>query len=339
MPKHLLFPALPPVVLFRAPDDPAPAGGDPAPAGGDPAPVTDPAPAGDPAPAADPAPAKKWFETDHFTDDERRTLAAKGLTGIEDPTEAAAKIAKLYRAAETRIGKGLDSIMDRPAKGQAYAEWAKANAEALGLPADEAGYAVDRPESWPKDMPWDETLETAAKKMAADMGVPPDVHKAYVGIFAERMANMAQELDAQAEASRAALMADLQKDWGKTTQAQLTMARQAMEFAATEAGLPAETVSAALQTLTEKTGDPAVMKMFATIGRLMGEDRAVSLNNGSSLSMTPAEANAQMAALSSPGGELFEALKAQREGVPGAAARLTAAQAKRTQLAKVAAGG
>lgn len=341
MPKHLLFLGLTRFDLTRETPDAGAGGGDPAPAasaapaGGDPAP----APAGDPAPAAPAAPAKKWFETEHFSEEERRGLAAKGLTGIEDPIEAAARIAKLYRAAETRIGKGLDSIMDRPAKGQSYADWAKANAEALGLPADAEGYAVERPEVWPKDMPWDDKLEAAAKARAVEMGVPPDVHKAYVEVFASRMADMAKDLDTQADAARAQLTADLQKEWGKQYGAQLTVARQAMEFAATEAGLSADSVQAALQTLNEKTGDPAVMKMFAAIGRAMGEDRAVNLGGASQLGMTAAEAQAAMTALSQPGGELYEALMAQRSGTAGAAQRLQAAQAKRAHLAKIAAGG
>jgi hypothetical protein len=116
------------------------------------------APAGEPAPgaaaAAAPAAAAKWFEDAAYSPEERSWLAAKGLAE-DDPMAAMPKLVKGHRAAEQRIGKGLDAIIEKPAKDQPYDEWVKANREALGLPADEKGYQVAPPENWPKDLPWD----------------------------------------------------------------------------------------------------------------------------------------------------------------------------------------
>lgn len=326
-------------LLLRAPADIAGAGAvadpAPAPAAGDPAAAMPGAAEPAPAPAGGAAPAKPWHESDRFNDDERRWLTAKGLA-IEDPVEAAVKLLKGHRSAEQRIGRGLDAIMDRPAKDQKYSEWAKANATALGLPENIDGYKVERPVDWPKDLPWNDELDSKAQALAFENGVPPDVHKAYIGMVADYMKGTAADLDRQLEVARTEMMTELQRDWGKQTDAKLTQAKQAMSHFAGEAGLPPEAVDSLMTTLKEKVGDAAAMKLFAAIGASMGEDRISGLGGASQLSMTPAEATAAMSALSRPGGELFEALKDHREGKVGAGDRLKAAQAKRAQLASIA---
>ena len=153
-------------------------------------PVTPPASAGDPPPAAAPsAPTAKWFEDAAYTPEERAWLAAKGLAE-DDPLKAVPKLIKGHRAAEQRIGKGLDSIIDKPAKDQTFAQWSAANRAALGLPDKEDGYAVPPPEFWPKDAQWDTTLEANARKMAFENGVSPEVHQAYVSLFAQKMKDL-----------------------------------------------------------------------------------------------------------------------------------------------------
>lgn len=330
-------------LVLRAPEDGAgtgaPAAADGAPAAGD-TPAAAPA-ATNPAPAtapADPAAAKPWHDSDRFNDDERRWLTAKGLA-ISDPVEAAVKLLKGHRAAEQRIGKGLDSIMDRPGKDQPYSEWAKANAAALGLPETIDGYKVEKPADWPKDLPWNDDLDAKAQALAFENGVPPAVHKAYIGMVADYMKSTAADIDRQVEAARTEMMAELQRDWGKQTDAKLTQAKQAMNHFATEAGLAPEAIESLMTTMKEKVGDAATMKLFAAIGASMGEDRIVNPGGNSSLGMTPSEANAAIQKLSAPGGELFEALKEHREGKIGAGERLKAAQAKRAELARIAVGG
>jgi hypothetical protein len=335
-----LFPLRPFWATFlalRAPADGAGAGAAaadpaPAPAAGDP-PAATPAPA-DPTPAPV-APPKPWHDSDRFNDDERRWLTAKGLA-IDDPVEAAVKLLKGHRSAEQRIGKGLDAIMDRPAKDQKYAEWAKANAAALGLPESVEGYKVERPADWPKDLPWNEDLDAKAQALAFENGVPPEVHKAYIGMVADYMKGTAADLDRQMDAARGEMMAELQRDWGKETDAKLTQAKQAMGHFAGEAGLAPEAVDSLMTTLKEKVGDAATMKLFAAIGASMGEDKIGGLGGGGQFGMTPAEANAAIAAMAAPGGELFEAYKDHRDGKIGAGERLKAAQAKRAQLAGIA---
>ena len=62
------------------------------------------------------------------------------------------------------------------------------------------------------------------------------------------------------------------------------------------------------QSLSAKTGDAGVIKLFDLIGDMMGGDTAVGLNKGSAaLGITPAEAKAQIATLQAKDGAYYEA--------------------------------
>ena len=125
--------------------------------------------------AGDP-PAAKWFEGDLLTADERTWLGSKGLN-LDDPLQAIPKLVRGHRSAEQFMGKGVERIIERPADGQAYAEWARANAAALGLPEKAEGYEIAPPESWPKDAQWDTAFEAEFRKVAFEEGLPPGVNR------------------------------------------------------------------------------------------------------------------------------------------------------------------
>jgi hypothetical protein len=290
--RNLLFPLILRLPLFEAPD-----GG----AGG--TPPADPSPANPPADPSAP-PAAKWWQGSDFTAEEQQWLAARGLTE-DDMTAVMPKLVKGHRAAEQRIGKGLDNIMDRPAKDQKFADWARANAAALGLPDKEDGYAVEPPKDWPKGMEWNAGLEAQARKLAFDMGVPPEAHQAYVGMFAAEMRRVSEAATADFSAAQAQMMTDLQKDYGDQTPAVLTRARQAASMVAEKAGISGEGLEALTGLLADKLGDAGVIRMFNAIGELGGED--VLVGRGDGLSMTPAEARAEIAKMSAPGGDWYQA--------------------------------
>lgn len=287
--RNLLFPLILRLPLFEAPD-----GG----AGG--TPPADPPPAD---PPADP-PAAKWWQGSDYNAEEQQWLAARGLTE-DDPAAVMPKLVKGHRAAEQRIGKGLENIMDRPAKDQKFADWARANAAALGLPDKEDGYAVQPPQDWPKGMEWNAGLEAQARKLAFDMGVPPEAHQAYVGMFAAEMRRVSEAATTDFAAAQAQMMTDLQKDYGDQTPAVLTRARQAAALVAEKAGISGDGLEALTGLLADKLGDAGVIRMFNAIGELGGEDALVGRSSG--LAMTPADARAELAKMSAPGGEWFEA--------------------------------
>lgn len=268
--------------LFRAPSDEGAPGGA---AAGDQA-------AGAQA-AAGAAAAAKWFEAADYSPEEREWLTAKGLA-VEDPAAVLPKLVKGHRSAEQRIGKGLDSIMDRPKEGQSYAEWARANAAALGLPEAEDGYQVERPEGWPKDAPWNDDLASKARKIAFDHGLPPQALGAFTQLYAAQIASMNDAVDQQLEQSRSAMMGELEKDWGAAMPQKLAQARAGAQQLAQAAGLGSDALELFSAALAPKVGDPAVMRMFAAVGEMLGEDSAPGLGQGGGLAMTAAEAKAAL---------------------------------------------
>lgn len=314
-----LFPRVLRLPLFNVADPGAGGGG-----GGDEA-------AAAAAAAAAANPPGKWFEAADYSDEERSWLTAKGMAE-EDPTKVLPKLVKGHRSAEQRIGKGLDSIMDRPAKDQPYAEWAKANGAALGLPETAEGYTAEPPADWPKDLPWDTGLEARARQMAFDMGAPPDLHKAYVGLFAEHVKGLEAAATEGMAKAKADLDTELLRDFGDQTEAVKARARQGAALLAEKAGLGADGLAAISQLLHDKTGDASVIRLFNAVGELAGEDALLG-RGGGGLGMTAADAKAEFDKLHAAGGEWYQAVAT---GDRPAQARL---KVKIDQLARVMARG
>ena len=271
----------------------------------------------------------KWWQASEFSPEEQQWLAAKGLTE-DDPTKVLPALVRGHRNAEQRIGKGLDAIIDKPAKDQPIGDYLKANAAIFGLPDKEDGYAVKPPENWPKDIPWDAEFEAEARKVAFEKGVPPELHRAYVDLFANKVQNMAKAADEGLAQARAEMMTALQKDWGSQTEARITLARQGLAFAAEKAGIGGEELGAINQLLSEKTGDAGVMKLFHAIGAALSEDSLTGAGKGGGLAMTPAEARAELARFQSPDGDYGKALAANDT------AKLAELRGRREFLARIA---
>lgn len=306
---------------------PADGAADPAPAPADP---TD-APPAAPDPAAAPVATGKWWEASDYSDEERQWIAARGLAD-DDPTKIIPKLVKGHRNAEQRIGKGLDQIIEKPGKDTPVQKWLRDNAAALGLPDKEDAYAAAPPEDWPKEMTWDADFEAQARKIAFENGVPPEAHKAYVKAFADKMKALDQSSAAALQQANADMMADLNRDFGQQTPAVIQNARRAAEWMATQAGLGADEMHRISAVLSEKTGDAGVIRMLHAVGKALGEDAAVAIGRGGPLTMTPAEARAELQALQSKGGDYYEAT-AKRD-----LAALDRLKPRIAQLSKIAAG-
>ena len=283
------------------------------------------------APASTAAQAK-WFEDAAYTPEEKAWLAAKGLAE-DDPLKAMPKLIKGHRSAEQRIGKGLDSIMDKPAKDQSFAEWSAANRAALGLPDKEDGYTAQPPEFWPKEAKWDATLEASARKVAFENGVSPDAHKAYVNLFAQKMKDMNDAAEGGIAAANKTMMDDLRRDFGDRTDAVITGAKQAAQYFGEKAGLDGTAIENIGMVLSDKVGDASTIRFMAAIREAMGEDSAVALGHGSQqLTATPADARAELQKLRSPGGEYYEATKSRN------LSEIARLKPKMDQLSKLASG-
>jgi phage tail sheath protein FI len=110
-------------------------------------------------------------------------------------------------------------------------------------------------------------------------------------------------------AAKETMMADLQRDFGAQTDAKITQSKQGLAYIAEQAGISEEAIKAALQSLTDKTGDAMVIRIFAKVGELIGED-AIAGGKGGGFSTTPAEARAEIAKLRGPDGDYSKAVAA-----------------------------
>lgn len=313
--------------LLRAPADAGAGGGA---GGGDDPPAAPPADATGAPPAADPKGAP-WWQASDYSAEEQEWLKSRGLTE-DDVTRIVPKLVKGHRAAEQRIGKGIDRIIEKPGEGQAVTEWLAANRAALGLPDKEDGYQLTAPEFWPKDAPWNGDLAAKAQKLAFDNGIPPQFMQKITELYA---ADVKSLLDASEQGHRSAteaMMAELRKDYGGKTDAVVTLARQATEQVAQQAGLSSDAVTALSQVLSDKMGDANVIRFMAQIGRMMGEDTLLGGGKGGTLTATPAEGRAALSKFSAPDGEWAKAVAA------GDMRRVAELRPEFERLAKLAAG-
>lgn len=316
------------------PDDtppPAAAAGDP-PAGAPAAPAAAPAapPAGQAAPSA---PAPKWYEAPEYTPEERQWMAARGLEHDDTPA-ILRNLVRGHRLAETKLGKPADALVEAPGKDKPLGEWLRANAERFGLPKDEAGYTIDKPKDFPADLEWNTGLAEAVRKVAFEEGLPPGAVRRLTEVYAADVKAMADRIDAEAATAKKALMAELEREVGSANvDATLAAARQGFEAIGALAGLPADAMSALRGALSRDLGDAAVIKMGAAIARAMGDDRAVGLGKGGSLTMTPADAKAELARFTAPGSEYFRAIS------EGDRAQIERLKPEFQRLAKIAAAG
>lgn len=248
-----------------------------------------------------------WWEDKRFSDEQRQTLTGSGLT-VDDPLDAVAKLADMERNAQKRLGAKPDSLMPKPAEGQDLAEWRRQNAEIFGIPEDAAAYKIDRPENWPENAPWDEKAEARVREVALKHGIDNAALQDIVNVQAERMAELVGETETQLQASSAQMMQELEGEWGDQFNGNLTRAKQAAAAIAEEAGFGPEHMQQLSNTLAKGTGDANVIKLFATIGKMMGEDTLTAGGGGGSpMGMSPAEARAELQRLQSPEGEWFKA--------------------------------
>jgi hypothetical protein len=256
----------------------------------------------------------KWWEDAKFND-HRDLLVSKGLT-LDDKDEVIARLAKGEKAAQMKLGKPADQLLTKPGKDENVADWLKANGSTFGIPESPDKYDVQRPDSWPKDAPWNEALEGKVREIGLANGMSNSAVNAMVGLYAENIMALDQQAAADFEKGKGEMMSALEKDWGDQTQAKLTLASQAASVIAEKAGLDATAMENLAASLQPKIGDAGTMRVFAAIGEMMGDDQMVMGDGGVSLNTNPAEARAKLSQLQGKGGEFYEATqKRDREAI------------------------
>lgn len=272
-------------------------------------PAPAPAVAAPPAAVPDAPPSAKWFEAERFKP-HADWLAAKGMT-VDDPIDALDKAVKIGTGAETYLGRPADQLMTRPAAGEDPSAWLKSNAAALGLPTTAEAYEIEKP-ALPDGVAWDGALEAQARTIALEHGIPPKALSAFVGAYAERITALVDGANSDLAAANSAMMTELESQWGQATPAKLAQAQQAAAAIGAKAGIPAEGIQALAASLKPKIGDAGIIRMFAAIGDMMGEDSLAAAPGAPTggFATTPAEARQKLAAMNAPGSDWYKAAQA-----------------------------
>lgn len=259
---------------------------------------------------ADTKATSKWWEADTFAPT-RDMLTARGLT-LDDPVEALSRLATSYQHAESRLGKPADTLIERPKKDQPVAEWMKGQRELFGIPEKPEDYKLDRPKDLPKDVPWDDRLEGKVRAAAVEAALTPGQLQAMTQVYAGHMAEIAQGIDTELQATTERMMTDLARDWGDQLPARIGLAKQAAAAVAAKAGLSADAVQGMSMTLSAKGGDANVIRFMAALGEMMGDDvlKGAGSGGGAGFGTTPAEARQQLQALRAPEGDYAKAVAA-----------------------------
>lgn len=263
-----------------------------------------------PPPADTPPPAEpKWHE-DARWGEHRAWLTTKGAL-VDDPLEALDKAVRAGTGAEKFLGRGADTLMTKPSQGQSVPEWMRANAAIFGLPDAPEKYDIAKPEL-AAGVEWDQTLEAEARKIAHENGIAPAALQAVVGLYAKHLGDKVVGINSQLTSAKTEMMAQLERDWGAQTPGKVAQAKLAAQSLMAQAGLNADGQREVLSVLAEKTGDAGVMRLFATLAGLMGEDTLSGggAGAGGGAPTTPAEARARLAAMDAADGPYGKAFAA-----------------------------
>lgn len=168
--------------------------------------------------------------------------------------------------------------------------WDDVAREKLGIPKDPAGYKLAKPEL-PPGVVWDDKFEQAAMPVMHKLGLTPTqvngLLELYAGQQVAQHKTLSEQTDTKAQeltASREAAISGLKAEWGQKYDQNLNFASRAVQHIGGEE----------LVKVMNETGmgdNPAMIKAFAKIGELLGEDvLKVGKSDGV---MTPAEAKAE----------------------------------------------
>lgn len=230
------------------------------------------------APAAPAGHGIAWLPAEMNDPEVIGTVQAKQWQGPADSVKAYANLERLLGA--DRAGRTF-TIPKDDADADGWSQvWSK-----LGRPDTPEGYALPVPEGQAGE------FAKQAAQWFHKAGVPVKQAQA---LASEWNAFMAAQAQADAQAEQQALEAEhkaLEKDWGTgpAGQVQHEIARRA----AVKLGMD----EASLTALEKAVGYSKVMKVFAKIGELTGEHKAVGLDASSAFAVTPEAARARKSQL------------------------------------------
>ena len=214
---------------------------------------------------------KPWYETMEMDADLKTYLIKNGYnSGTQE--EALAKALKGEQTATAKLGKGADTLMDKPGKDAPLAEFFKANAEVFGVPDSVDEYDLKIPDDLPDGMPIDEALLTSFKETALAQGLPPALAQTVVDFHVETVKAEMLNLETQAAEAETALNTALKEEWGADYKEKQEGAKRAFQAIAASAGLDAKAQANLAAKMNADMGDAGLLKFFSAMGGAISED-------------------------------------------------------------------
>lgn len=219
-----------------------------------------------------------WYAPFGLDDDARAFLAGKGFSNMADQVKSAMSADRLVRERNVMHVPDADPVKRK--------EWD--GFEKLGWVRDRDQYAVDRPKAPDDSLSYDEGMEKAFLDAAHGARVPTWAAKEILDAVAGYGFKAQQDALANAALESQKLNETLDREWGANAPAQRERARAA----ATYLGVGAEDASQ----LEKIVGAPALVKMFAKLGEMLGEDTLKGGASGGAArsGMSPDGARAEM---------------------------------------------
>lgn len=196
-----------------------------------------------------------------------------------------------YRSVEAMVGKNNLP----PPRTDDFGEYQKwTGHKALGVPDKAEGYQVKRPQM-PEGMSYDEELEKALIPAAHKFRLPQIALQGLIDEFSAFQVKRQKEFTTMQTSNKQAMNAELDRAWGAAREAQENKAKGAYQRLAQGMKLNEKLLADGLSFMM---GDANVMKFFAGLDGLIGEDGALLGGGaGGGGDGTPDGAQAQIHAL------------------------------------------
>lgn len=236
------------------------------------------APAAAPAPAAPaPAAAAPWHDG---IDSTLLGMAQNKGWKYENPKEAYAQVLTAYREAERKLGVPAEQLLRMPQSNAAEAD-VKAFYSRIGVPGEAKDYDLSQvkfADGTDLDPRFADTIRSSLHRANVSRDRAADVVKDIVKFMEASDASELAEVSAKVATEREALA----KNWGRNAEANMFVARQALNKLAIAAGMTAEQAGKAWDALSNVggIGAAAAMEMLRVAGARMGEDRFVQGGGG-----------------------------------------------------------
>lgn len=225
---------------------------------------------------------KTWFDT--FVDEDKGYIKNKGWDnddGTKNLLTSYKNLEKLRGVPEDRLLKLPEKLDDNEAMGKIY--------ERLGRPEKPEGYEFKAPEGVQVDadrMKW-------AAGLAHSMGLNKAQHKALVENTLKYEGDLTAAHTQRAEQERVQSFTKLKDEWGSAYEERKNLAERGLTHFMTE---KSEESVAKLQSVL---GHAEVMKMFASIGESISEDKVPSADGVRPFGYSPEQAKSDIDLLKS----------------------------------------